>query len=678
MQYVAPPLKTAASNEGGASAFNRGTGVQAVENPNSLKRKTTLRICTKGLQQRDINRATISSDQSSGFQKPSMARSHSLTSLSSISSTPSPTSTVSPSPVAKLNFVLDGEVHDQTVNNGSKTCEKETGGELEVKRPKAIVPPIVAELKNSSRSLASPLFNRMSLNSPVNFPYSRERARFHPYVDKNLEKAIALEENGNKNVDNKSIEKDSSAAVSRLGVSSSNLSEKNWIRPDFVRSRTLDGIEKLTPQIADNADNDIDFEVAANTNSTLDANSDPKGKLKCLKKRRHSKSFHVQAPPPKIIAKYAAAGSGDQGTDSSGIGARPSGLRSVSCDLGLVAKDKDFVVPSPPKHFRQQRSLFGPSDCSPGGGGGGSEGFQLNVPPLIRATSPILKQKFRRSKGSRRRNRDRSASPLLNVTTLPERFKPLRPSAMDDAPFDSNANLSHPGNIDVCGLSDEKDRGGSETPIPDMDADHSLLPTVDTDDGYQLKQISCDTLARLLKGGFSSTVKKYVIVDCRFEYEYKGGHIRGALNLVRPEAAVEVFFKNSNYDENTCILFHCEFSSHRAPKLMKAVRSLDRKIHEEEYPKLYYPQLYLIEGGYKQFFHKHPAFCEPRGYVAMVDDSYSDLCRSTSTMVRMSWKRHKSFDTSMLRHSSPAALLDLAGDGPILRRTTSHSEGAPQ
>jgi hypothetical protein len=128
---------------------------------------------------------------------------------------------------------------------------------------------------------------------------------------------------------------------------------------------------------------------------------------------------------------------------------------------------------------------------------------------------------------------------------------------------------------------------------------------------------------------------------------------------------------------------------------MKAVRGIDRKIHQEEYPRLFYPQLYLIEGGYKRFWESYPTFCEPRNYIHMVDDNYSELCKSTSTMVRMSWRRHKSFDIDVLRHSCPSALLDGSDpmEGPsAVRRTpslstedryignrkTSFSEGANQ
>lgn len=36
----------------------------------------------------------------------------------------------------------------------------------------------------------------------------------------------------------------------------------------------------------------------------------------------------------------------------------------------------------------------------------------------------------------------------------------------------------------------------------------------------------CDQLARVLHDNFSDTVDKCVVVDCRYPYEYDGGHIQ--------------------------------------------------------------------------------------------------------------------------------------------------------
>ena len=35
-----------------------------------------------------------------------------------------------------------------------------------------------------------------------------------------------------------------------------------------------------------------------------------------------------------------------------------------------------------------------------------------------------------------------------------------------------------------------------------------------------------------------------LIIDSRFEYEYQGGHIKGAINLNKPENVEEFFFSD--------------------------------------------------------------------------------------------------------------------------------------
>jgi len=67
------------------------------------------------------------------------------------------------------------------------------------------------------------------------------------------------------------------------------------------------------------------------------------------------------------------------------------------------------------------------------------------------------------------------------------------------------------------------------------------------------------------------------------------------------------------------LIFHCEFSSERGPKLCKHLRQWDRREHECSYPELYYPELYILEGGYKKFYQHYPELCEPCGYVPMRD-----------------------------------------------------------
>ena len=77
-------------------------------------------------------------------------------------------------------------------------------------------------------------------------------------------------------------------------------------------------------------------------------------------------------------------------------------------------------------------------------------------------------------------------------------------------------------------------------------------------------------LAKLLTGEFSDTITQYTILDCRYPYEYDGGHIQGAVNIWEKEALLERFFKDPQrpaVESRAVIIFHCEFSSKRGPDM---------------------------------------------------------------------------------------------------------------
>lgn len=67
------------------------------------------------------------------------------------------------------------------------------------------------------------------------------------------------------------------------------------------------------------------------------------------------------------------------------------------------------------------------------------------------------------------------------------------------------------------------------------------------------------------------------MIDCRFDYEYNGGHIPGAVNI-NTTSGVEEFLLGSvlskpkqsvsgDLVKKTVLVFHCEFSVKRAPTL---------------------------------------------------------------------------------------------------------------
>lgn len=59
---------------------------------------------------------------------------------------------------------------------------------------------------------------------------------------------------------------------------------------------------------------------------------------------------------------------------------------------------------------------------------------------------------------------------------------------------------------------------------------------------------------------------------------------------------------NAVQQKRVIVIFHCEFSSERGPSLLRFLRNQDRALNEEVYPNLHYPELYLLEGGYKSFY----------------------------------------------------------------------------
>lgn len=81
----------------------------------------------------------------------------------------------------------------------------------------------------------------------------------------------------------------------------------------------------------------------------------------------------------------------------------------------------------------------------------------------------------------------------------------------------------------------------------------------------------------LLDGRYDDKINDYHIIDCRFDYEYAGGHIRGAVNINTTNAVEDLLLGQSltkprpsvsgDSTRKTVLIFHCEFSAKRAPTL---------------------------------------------------------------------------------------------------------------
>lgn len=241
-----------------------------------------------------------------------------------------------------------------------------------------------------------------------------------------------------------------------------------------------------------------------------------------------------------------------------------------------------------------------------------------------------------------------------------------------------------------------------------------------TTDNMGLHSRSASQLYQKLKQ--ADTRYKLLIVDCRYSFEYRGGHIPSAINISSPTVMKNLFatYKESMFCEpfidgllalegkeicledleclqkrvqiahtglpdqepragrkakvgacnssvstlstsaqslltaasdrceqqdKKCIpvvIFHCEFSSQRAPNMWRLVRELDRS--RNEYPALDFPQTYVLQGGYEAFVKAYGSSCSPpHGYVEMTAKEWLHELDAAVSKKRDEWtevRRH--------------------------------------
>jgi M-phase inducer tyrosine phosphatase len=167
----------------------------------------------------------------------------------------------------------------------------------------------------------------------------------------------------------------------------------------------------------------------------------------------------------------------------------------------------------------------------------------------------------------------------------------------------------------------------------------SLQAVMDIDDPHQpvlphffqegqpdsIPRISRATLLEVLDNKYEQHFDQRMVIDCRFEYEFEGGHIDGAVNYNDKELLSSQLFV-SGPTGRTLLVFHCEYSAHRAPIMARFIRKQDRTTNAEHYPRLSFPEVYILDGGYSGFFTEHPARCFPQNYVEMDAKEHAYTC----------------------------------------------------
>ncbi|KZF22431.1 putative cell cycle control protein tyrosine phosphatase Mih1 [Xylona heveae TC161] len=186
--------------------------------------------------------------------------------------------------------------------------------------------------------------------------------------------------------------------------------------------------------------------------------------------------------------------------------------------------------------------------------------------------------------------------------------------------------FEHPGDV----MSQEQEEMCSSSTLQSiMDIEDNFKPQLPhflpDHPPDSLPRITLDTLIDVLDGKYDGLYEDSLVVDCRFEYEYEGGHINGAINYNDKELLATRLFDQAKASK-TLLIFHCEYSAHRAPMMAKFVRQQDRAVNAACYPKLTYPEVYILDGGYSSFFNAHRSRCFPQNYVEMDSKEHELAC----------------------------------------------------
>ncbi|XP_022335460.2 M-phase inducer phosphatase 1-like [Crassostrea virginica] len=203
--------------------------------------------------------------------------------------------------------------------------------------------------------------------------------------------------------------------------------------------------------------------------------------------------------------------------------------------------------------------------------------------------------------------------------------------------FESRKNLFHTTVqkqfSESIGANEAKENLSDDQPQeqPGKTGDGQLqlcLPTI-PGSVHDLHNITPETLSSLLENGYQDVVKSFRIIDCRYPYEYAGGHIKGAENIFTEEGILHLLHQKRNHTdtERHILIFHCEFSSERGPRKCRFLRNKDRQLNKEKYPYLNHPEVYLLHGGYKAFYYSYKQLCEPPSYVPMLHKEHANDLR---------------------------------------------------
>ncbi|KAH8825331.1 tyrosine phosphatase [Flagelloscypha sp. PMI_526] len=387
---------------------------------------------------------------------------------------------------------------------------------------------------------------------------------------------------------------------------------------------------------------------------------------------------------------------------------QPKKRRSASPDLGRSPESNNFSSPehnifeSPSDRKIVGGSLFPRIPSKPSLQGMGNPAtfrrprrpaLSAMVPPSDAPQSayPILQ-----SDESNESIMHEAAPPTRRAFSALVKAKPFLDQSSDDS-FEDGGDFSSPAQdyakrhavktIRRCdGTEDFRPRAGATnlvlTESPSAKYMSGGLPGFGDNEAYGkvlpchrvkedgLMRITPETMDDLLNGKYDAKIQRFQVVDCRFGYEFEGGHIPGAINVNSVNQLREQFFQPEWLPEKatlscdsvkqTILVFHCEFSAKRAPTFAKTLRQMDRTDNGHFYPRIFWPEVYVLEGGYCAYFARSGHRCIPPNYIQMNDPNHAKSCEEDLSQFRKTkFGRHQSYTfgqgasgrQSMLAHS---------------------------
>ena len=397
----------------------------------------------------------------------------------------------------------------------------------------------------------------------------------------------------------------------------------------FQRARTMAAVPRAVSATASSCDSSATSSVGA-LRTTLGKRANPYVKRPALTNDH-----------PAIKSAYPVLGVGGQTTKV----ARPTAPAPRRCfsafdhsaSLGGAGSSKlgPNVVGTPASPERPRTQLSSHSEVS-----------DANGSPI----APAMRTRIARPNYLRRGSKDDS-SPLAYGTGMKRSGSRGGDAMVDDMVLGDPSYVSSPASAESLPGFGASEKEGKVLPCFNV-----------KDDG--LMRITPQTMTDLLAGKYTNAIMDYQVVDCRFGYEYEGGHIPGAINLSTVEKVVGHFLTPGQGRHSSAqalpprsqsgkadkfgnrrkhvLVFHCEFSCKRAPTMALALRQADRAL-AHDYPNCHFPEIYILQGGYCNFFQSYANLCEPQQYICMDDPRFLAKRSTELNGFRKQFSRHRSF-----------------------------------